>query len=180
MDSIFDPMKWLSDIFDSITAALERQESHNYPKPNIMTDYRTFAEYFETLGIRHFKAEEFTEYFHVHRRGVTNSEPPREMWGNIAATIKLVDQLRELWGRPITLLSSYRSPAYNAAIGDAAPKSMHMQFRALDIAIAGKNPLQVFEQLMTWRDAGKFKGGLGLYNTFVHIDTRGYNATWGN
>ena len=145
-----------------------------------MTDYRTFADYFDSLGIKHFKSDEFTEYFHVHRRGVTNSEPARELWGNIVPTIKIVDQLRDFFGRPITLLSSYRSPAYNAAIGDAAPKSYHMRFQALDIAVAGKTPRQVFNQLMTWRDAGKFKGGLGLYNTFVHVDTRGYNATWGN
>ena len=90
-----------------------------------------------------------------------------------------MEALRAHWGRPIVLLSSYRSPAYNRAIGDAAPKSYHMQFRALDIAVAGKTPRQVFDQLSAWRDAGKFKGGLGLYNSFVHIDTRGSNATWG-
>jgi len=172
-------MNWFSNIFFSLTAALERHESKKYPQSKVMTDFRTFEEYFAALGIRHFTAKEFTEYFHVHRRGVTNHEPPREMWGNIVATLKIVDNLRELWGRPIVILSSYRSPAYNAAIGDAAPKSMHMQFRALDIAVSGKTPHQVFSQLMTWRDSGKFKGGLGLYNTFVHIDTRGNNATWG-
>lgn len=144
-----------------------------------MTDYRTFAEYYDTLGIQYFDSSEFTEYFHVHRRGVTNSEPPREMWGNIAPTIRIVDALRAEWSKPIVLLSSYRSPAYNRAIGDAAPKSLHMQFKALDIAVAGKTPKQVFDKLMLWRDAGKFKGGLGLYNSFVHIDTRGTNATWG-
>ena len=145
-----------------------------------MNDFRTFTEYFDSLGIVHFSAEEFTSYFHVHRRGVTNSEPPREMWPNIAPTIRIIDRLRGHFGRPIVILSSYRSPAYNRAIGDAATKSYHMQFRALDIAVAGRTPRQVFDQLADWRVAGKFTGGLGLYSTFVHIDTRGYNATWGN
>jgi uncharacterized protein YcbK (DUF882 family) len=144
-----------------------------------MTDFRTFKDYFDTLGIKHFTAEEFTEYFSVHRRGVTNSTPPREMWGNIVPTIRIVDALRAHWGKPIVLLSSYRSPDYNRAIGDAAPKSLHMQFKALDIAVSGKTPGQVFDQLSQWRTAGKFKGGLGLYNSFVHVDTRGTNATWG-
>jgi uncharacterized protein YcbK (DUF882 family) len=144
-----------------------------------MTDFRNFDEFYDTLGIQHFDASEFTEYFHVHRRGVTNSEPPRELWGNIVPTIRIVDALRAHWGKPIVLLSSYRSPAYNRAIGDAAPKSYHMQFRALDIAVAGKTPKQVFDKLLTWRAEGKFKGGIGLYNSFVHIDTRGSNATWG-
>jgi len=147
--------------------------------PTYMHDYRTFEDYFSSLGIKNFSASEFTNYFHVHRRGVTNSEPPREIWGNIVRTIRIVDQLRDHFGKPIVLLSSYRSPAYNSAIGDAAPKSYHMQFMALDIAVAGKTPRQVFDQLADWRVSGKFSGGLGLYNTFVHVDTRGYNATWG-
>ncbi|GAA5124712.1 DUF882 domain-containing protein [Luteolibacter yonseiensis] len=145
-----------------------------------MTDFRTFPEFFETLDVKHFRAEEFTEYFATRRRGVTNSTPPREIWGNITPTIRIVDALRAHFGRPIVLLSSYRSPAYNAAIGDAAPKSFHMQFKALDIAVSGKTPRQVFAVLDQWRKEGKFKGGLGLYSTFVHIDTRGNNATWGD
>ena len=140
----------------------------------------TFEEWFELLDVKHFASEEFTEYFQVRRRGVTNSAPPPEMWGNIVPTLRVVDQLRAHFGKPIVLLSSYRSPAYNAAIDGAATKSFHMRFQALDIAVAGKTPRQVFEVLKDWRDAGRFKGGLGLYNSFVHIDTRGSNATWGD
>ena len=144
-----------------------------------MTDYRTFEEYFQTLNAQHFVASEFTNYFHTHRRGVTNSEPPREMWGNIAATLRIVDKLRERVGRPIVILSSYRSPAYNAACPGAASGSFHQQFRALDIAVSGKSPREVFDLLSKWRNERIFKGGLGLYSSFVHIDTRGSNATWG-
>jgi uncharacterized protein YcbK (DUF882 family) len=41
-------------------------------------------------------------------------------------------------------------------------------------------PQQVYERLLEWRKSGKFTGGLGLYPSsgFVHIDTRGSNATW--
>jgi uncharacterized protein YcbK (DUF882 family) len=144
-----------------------------------MTDYRTFTDYFDSLGVRNFSAQEFTGYFQVHRRGVTNSEPPREIWGNIVPTLRIVDALRSHLRRPIVLLSSYRSPAYNRAIGDAAPRSLHLRFNALDIAVSGRTPRQVFDVLLDWREEEKFKGGLGLYNTFVHIDTRGTNATWG-
>ena len=144
-----------------------------------MDDYRTFEEYFQTLNAQHFVASEFTSYFHTTRRAVPNSEPPREMWGNIAATLRIVDKLRERVGRPIVILSSYRSPAYNAACPGAASGSFHQQFRALDIAVSGKSPREVFDLLSKWRDERSFKGGLGLYSTFVHIDTRGSNATWG-
>ena len=140
---------------------------------------QTFPDFFETQRIKHFVAEEFTSYFHLRRRGVTNSEPPRELWSNIVPTLRIVDRLRAELGRPIVILSSYRSPAYNRAIGDAAPKSKHMEFRALDIAVSGYTPAKVFSLLSQWRANGDFAGGLGLYNTFVHIDTRGSNATWG-
>lgn len=148
-----------------------------------MVDFRTFEEFYEsakdTANIRYIKCEEFTSYFKVTRRGVKNSVPPRELWGNIIPTLRIVDELRGYLNRPIVLLSGYRSPEYNRAIGDAAPKSLHMQFKALDIAVAGVAPATVFRILKEWRAAGKFKGGLGLYRTFVHIDTRGTNATWG-
>ena len=175
-------MKSLWDHFYDFTGWLIRNDripDEYLATSKTMDAHSTFSEYFATLGIKHFTAGEFTSYFHTTRRGVTNHEPPSEMWGNIVPTIRIVDQLRELWGRPIVLLSSYRSPAYNAACPGAASGSFHQKFQALDIAVSGKTPRQVFDQLADWRTAGKFKGGLGLYSTFTHIDTRGYNATWG-
>lgn len=144
------------------------------PAPN-----ETFESWFVRQKIRHFSADEFTSYFETTRRGVTNHAPPRAMWKLILPTLRVVDDLREQLGRPVVLLSSYRSAAYNAAINDAAKRSYHMRFQALDIAVAGHTPEQVFHRLERMRDAGKFSGGLGLYRTFTHIDTRGTNATWG-
>jgi len=138
----------------------------------------TFEKWFNDQNFINFDAEEFTSYFTVNRRGVTNTPPPATLWNNITPTLRIVDKLRAHFNRPVVIISSYRSPAYNAAISGAATGSFHMQFRALDITVAGKSPEQVFRVLKGWRDAGKFKGGLGLYSTFVHIDTRGTNATW--
>ena len=55
-----------------------------------------------------------------------------------------------------------------------------MQFRALDISspARGVGPAKIFAELQKMRAEGLFKGGLGKYSTFVHVDTRGYNATW--
>ena len=137
----------------------------------------SFEDWFSSLKVKHFTASEFTTYFRRTRNGIRNSPPPVEMWPNMIPTIRILDELRKHFKRPIVLLSSYRSPAYNKAVG-GAPKSIHMQFRALDFAVAGVAPSEVFRVLRSWRAAGKFKGGLGLYETFVHVDTRGYNATW--
>ncbi|MBP7948906.1 MAG: DUF882 domain-containing protein [Verrucomicrobiales bacterium] len=138
-----------------------------------------FSTWFASQNFRHFTAGEFTSYFTAVRKGVRNSTPPRALWKNIVPTLRIVDELRESFGKPCTILSSYRSPDYNKAVGGVG-LSQHMEFRALDIAFDGVSPQQVYDRLIDWRSKGKFTGGLGLYpgNGFVHIDTRGSNATW--
>ena len=138
-----------------------------------------FTDWFNARGFRHFKASEFTSYFTARRNGVKNNPPPKPLWNNIVPTLRIVDDLRESFGKPCRILSSYRSPDYNRAVG-GAPLSQHMEFRALDIAFDGVSPQRVYDRLMEWREAGRFTGGLGLYRSsgFVHIDTRGGNADW--
>lgn len=138
-----------------------------------------FNQWFRSKKFRNFSAGEFTSYFELTRRGVKNSYPPKRMWEKIVPSLRIVDDLRDHFGKPCVILSSYRSPAYNGAINGAASRSFHMQFCALDIAVAGVTPRQVRDLLLQWRRAGKFVGGIGIYNSFVHIDTRGYNAAWG-
>ena len=139
----------------------------------------TFSEWFGRQGIRNFSAREFTSYFEVKRRGAQNMEPPRSMWANILPTLRVVDDLRDSVGKPIALTSSYRCPAYNRAIGSgAASRSQHLQFRALDIKVKGMSAGRVYDKLLELRRAGSWVGGLGGYNTFTHIDTRGKNASW--
>ena len=138
-----------------------------------------FADWFESQKFRHFAASEFESYFVAQRRGVTNSVPPQRLWKNIVPTLRIVDDLRESFGKPCTILSSYRSSDYNKAVGGVG-LSQHMEFRALDIAFDGVTSKQVYDRLIEWRKAGKFVGGLGIYPTsgFVHVDTRGSNTTW--
>ena len=139
----------------------------------------TFNDWFKAQGFRHFGAGEFTSYFSRERKGVKNSLPPRRLWKNIVPALRIVDELRESLGKRCRILSSYRSPAYNKAVGGAA-QSEHLDFNALDITFDGVSPQQVYDRLLVWRKAGKFTGGLGLYPSsgFVHIDTRGRNSTW--
>ena len=141
--------------------------------------HTAFTNWFEVQGFRHFGTREFTRYFEAERRGVRNSTPPRKLWKNVVPTLRVVDDLRESCGKPCRILSSYRSPAYNRRVGGVA-LSQHLQFNALDIAIKGVSAKRVYERLLQWRAEGRFTGGLGYYPSsgFVHIDTRGRNATW--
>ena len=143
------------------------------PKAN-----ETFEQWFKRMKFRNFSADEFTSYFNVKRRGTRNSAPPKSKWTNIVPALRIVDDLRDYFGRPCVINSSYRSEAYNKSCGGAS-KSLHKEFKALDISFSAVRPHDVRDKLIEWRREGRFKGGVGRYNTFTHIDTRGYNATWG-
>jgi len=129
----------------------------------------------DKAGVKHFTAEEL--FF----RGASdaticlNTDPPQSLWKNIIPTVVAADEAREKLGKPIRILSAYRSPAYNRRIG-GAKASQHMRFCALDLGT--EQPAKLYKILLEMRRDGKFKGGLGLYRTFVHVDTRGVNANW--
>jgi len=138
-----------------------------------------FAAWFAAQRFRNFEAREFTGYFAAVRKGVRNHTPPRSLWPNIVPALRVADDLRDSFGEPCIILSSYRAPDYNRAVG-GAPASLHMQFKALDLCLPLVGARQAYRRLVEWRRAGRFTGGLGLYPSsgFVHLDTRGTNATW--
>jgi len=151
------------------------------------TKAQQFEEFIDRLGLRHFKGSEFTPYWSRVTKGVKNSVPPESLWTNIIPTIIILDEFREQLGSAITLLSTYRSPAYNTAVG-GEPASFHMKFRAIDFSCGNGSPLEWAKTLRSWRgkkfslprNSGEFefRGGIGKYPTFVHVDTRGQDANW--
>ncbi|GLK80866.1 D-Ala-D-Ala carboxypeptidase family metallohydrolase [Methylopila turkensis] len=136
------------------------------------------------LGLKHFKAYEFRVKGASHGNPKSaayglNTDPPAALYGHIDKTARVLDELRERLGRPITLSSVYRSKAYNKAIGGAADSS-HLRFNAVDFAVVGSpfGPAHWAAALREMRSAGLFSGGIGTYSTFVHVDTRGSDADW--
>lgn len=83
-----------------------------------------------------------------------------------------LEKLRAYFGLPITIISGYRSPAYNLKIGGAS-HSQHMQGRAADIVIPGISAAKVHSMSLRLHAAGELViGGLGEYDGFTHIDIR--------
>jgi uncharacterized protein YcbK (DUF882 family) len=90
----------------------------------------------------------------------------------------VLDALRDRLGKSVAITNAFRASTYNTCIGGVSA-SQHMRFSALDISVKGMNPVDCAMELRKMRDTEKlFHGGIGLYNTFVHVDTRGVNATW--
>ena len=154
-----------------------------HPKPG-----ESFPTWFKRQGFRNFSAGEISSYWSRTKRGAKNTEPPRYLWHRFVPTLRVVDDLRDHFGRPVTVTSNYRSPAYNAKCGSSNPPdpralagkgSQHVRFAAADIQVRGVSPSRVAEYLLGQRRETAFIGGVGKYATFVHVDTRPYNATWG-
>ena len=120
----------------------------------------------------------------------------------------LVDDLVRLRGRvpAIHVMSAYRTPYYNRKIGNRTTYSRHLYGDAADIFVDEDGDESMDDVngdgLITTGDAGTlyrqveelfqepwytpFIGGMGLYGPrrdrgpFVHIDTRGSHARWGD
>jgi uncharacterized protein YcbK (DUF882 family) len=106
------------------------------------------------------------------------SDIPESLMVNVQKLAKNLQVLRDYLGVPIRIISGYRSPKYNRRIGGAR-RSQHMQARAADIKIKGMTPKEVKRVIVKLIGEGKMAtGGIGLYRTFTHYDTRGWNARW--
>lgn len=89
-----------------------------------------------------------------------------------------IQVLREALGAPISIMSGYRSPERNAEVG-GAPKSQHMEGNATDLQCKTKTPLEMYNMVEKLIKEGKMKqGGLGIYDGWIHYDTRGARARW--
>lgn len=146
--------------------------------PRILAHVTEYTEFINTLGLRYLSAEEIIRPHRNVRAGVANELPPKHMWNRIAPTLKIADEIRHQLGKSLLCINSaYRSPAYNAVCSGAASRSYHMKNCALDLMFEG-GPEAASAVAAKIRDRGSFKGGIGTYATFIHIDTRGHNATW--
>jgi len=88
------------------------------------------------------------------------------------ALVDLLEKIQAHFGKPIKIVSGYRTPMYNKRLEKpggkgAAKNSQHMYGNAADIKIDGVTPREICNWLNGWH-----KGGLGLYPTFTHVDVR--------
>ncbi len=88
--------------------------------------------------------------------------------------VMVLQSIRSRFGAAVTINSGYRTPQYNAKIGGVA-RSQHCYGTAADITVRGQKPAAVAayaRQLMPdW-------GGVGIYDSFTHIDVRETRSDW--
>lgn len=90
------------------------------------------------------------------------------------ALVKLLQEAREYFKKPIIINSAYRTEPYNKKIG-GAEYSQHKYGTAADVYISGIPVKTIYD----WFDKKLGNsGGVGLYKKFVHVDVREVKARW--
>lgn len=138
----------------------------------------SYVAFLQKQNLRYLTVHDVIEP-HTNTRGkVHNSLPPRAMWANVRSTLRVIDLLAPRLDVPVEkVVSVYRSPAYNARCPGAKSNSFHMRNNAVDI-VFDCAPGKVAAMARAMRSTGLYKGGVGRYGGFTHIDTRGTNADW--
>lgn len=109
---------------------------------------------------------------------IWNTLPPKAWWTRMGYTLRVVDRIAQYLRAPVKeIVSAYRCPAYNAHCPGAKSGSWHQANLAIDVVFP-MAPSTVTSMCRDLRDRGLFKGGVGGYDTFTHVDTRGENINW--
>ena len=137
-----------------------------------------YANFVKGLRLRHITPRMVLAPHFKTRGRTTNDLPPKKLWKKMGPTLKIVDKMAGEMGVSVkSIISAYRSPRYNYAVRGKS-QSLHMANQAVDVIFRGVSPYHAARVARRLRDKRKFKGGVGSYSSFVHVDTRGYNADW--
>jgi uncharacterized protein YcbK (DUF882 family) len=96
---------------------------------------------------------------------------------NVQELAENLQVLRDAVGR-LDPTNGYRCKEHNADVGGTV-NSQHLKGKAADIKSKTLNPKEIATIVDDLMKNEKFKlGGVGIYNTFTHVDIRGSRARW--
>lgn len=85
--------------------------------------------------------------------------------GRLLELMERLDKVREVYGRPMPIMSGYRCPKRNVQVG-GAPLSRHLKSEAADIVIGGSRDR--YDLVKAALSSGFRRIGIG--KGFVHLD----------
>lgn len=118
----------------------------------------------------HFTLEELIHSVTAQRRGIDNTPSDKAIANLEKLAVEILQPLRDVWGKPITVSSGFRSERLNQVVGGSAD-SQHLAGEAADIHTESDVPADnqaLFATAVCLMRDGKIKVG-------QLIDERGYN-----
>ena len=142
---------------------------------SLLTEY---TRYLNNLKLKSISPAQVIKAHAKNKGSIWNTLPPKMWWTRMGYTLRVADRVaQEMNVTEVEIVSAYRCPAYNAHCEGAKVRSWHQANVAVDV----KFPMpasKVTAAARNLRDRGLFKGGVGGYWNFTHIDTRGENINW--
>lgn len=121
--------------------------------------------------MKYFTIEELTRSATATTRGLDNTPTP-EIKANLERLVdKVLDPLREKYGKPITVNSGYRCPELNKAVG-GSKTSDHMNGFSVDITASCKKENAILFQIIKDNfdfDQLIWEKGNSEYPDWVHV-----------
>lgn len=137
-----------------------------------------YARYLRSLNLKSISPQQVIEAHAKNKGSIWNSLPPKKWWTRMGYTLRVADRIAlEMNVKDVEVVSAYRCPAYNAHCEGARAGSWHQANVAVDVKFPVR-PSKVTAAARNLRDRGLFKGGVGGYWNFTHIDSRGENMDW--
>lgn len=95
---------------------------------------------------------------------------PESKIDNVKLLAKNLQVIRDHIGKPLRILSGYRTPSWNKKV-KGARNSEHLNAKASDLTVGELTSRQLHKIIKDLIKAGKIQdGGLSLYPGFVHYD----------
>jgi len=162
-------------------AAVGRIDLTDLPEEWVQNNRATlvdYTRYLSALKLRQISPKQVIEAHAKKKGSVWNSLPPKAWWNRMGYTLRVVDRIAlEMGVHEVEIISAYRAPSYTALWAGAKTGSWHQANVATDVKFPVKAS-QVTAAARRLRDLGLFKGGVGGYWNFTHIDARGQNVNW--
>jgi hypothetical protein len=137
-----------------------------------------YLRYLNSLNLRRVSPAQVVKAHAKQKGTVWNSVPPKTWWNRMGYVLRVVERVAmEMNVNQVEVISAYRSPSYNARCAGARAGSWHQANVAVDVKFPVRAS-QVTSTARNLRDLGLFKGGVGGYWNFTHIDARGQNINW--
>ncbi len=138
----------------------------------------SYFRYLSSLRMQRVSPQQIIAAHAKSKSGVWNALPPKTWWKRMGYTLRVVDRIAlEMNVNQVEVISAYRAPAYNANCPGARAGSWHQANVAVDVKFPVKAS-KVTSTARNLRDLGLFRGGIGGYWDFTHIDARGVNINW--